>query len=61
MKNFILLFTLLFSFQVYSQINLFQLSLDENNNLTNNPENSISLNVNEVYLNLKRKFGQTLK
>ena len=53
MKNFILFFILLlFSFQIYSQINLFQLSLDENNNLTNNPENSITLNVNEVYLNL---------
>ena len=52
MKNLVLLFTLLLSTQVYSQINLFQLSSDEYNNLTNSPENSITLNVNEVYLNL---------
>ena len=52
MKNLVLLFTLLLSSQVYSQINLFQLSSDEYNNLTNSPENSITLNVNEVYLNL---------
>ena len=52
MKNLVLLFTLFLSSQVYSQINLFELSADEYNNLTNSPENSISLNVNEAYLNL---------
>ena len=56
MKNLVLLFTLLLSSQVYSQINLFQLSSDQYNNLTNSPENSITLNVNEVYLKLNQRY-----
>ena len=53
MKNiFFVLFTIFIHSQIFAQINLFNLSQEEYNNLTNSPENSITLSVNNTYLNL---------
>ncbi len=53
MKNILfILFTCFVFIQAYPQVNLFDLSQEDYNNLTNSPENSITLNVNETYLNL---------
>ena len=53
MKNILfVLFTCLIHIQLFSQINLFTLSQENYNNLTNSPENSISLFVNDTYLTL---------
>jgi len=38
--------------QIFSQINLFNLNQEDYNNLTNSPEKSITLSVNNTYLNL---------
>ncbi len=53
MKNiFFILFIFFIHIQVFSQINLFDVSQEDYNNLTNSPENSITLSVNETYLSL---------
>ena len=53
MKNILFLSLVFFLHsQLFSQINLFNLSQEEYNNLTNSPENSITLSVNNTYLNL---------
>ena len=53
MKNILfILFTCFLFIQAYPQVNLFDLSQEDYNNLTNSPENSITLNVNETYLSL---------
>jgi len=53
MKNILfVLFACLVHVQLFSQINLFTLSQEDYNNLTNSPENSISLFVNDTYLSL---------
>ena len=53
MKKISLIFFYFFliSLQIYSQINLFEINDDEFNNLTNNPENSLSLTVDQNQLN----------
>ena len=53
MKNFFLIFFYVFliSLQIHSQINLFEINDNEFNNLTNDPENSLSLSVDQNQLN----------
>ena len=53
MKNFSLIFFYVFliSLQIHSQINLFEINDNEFNNLTNDPENSLSLSVDQNQLN----------
>ena len=51
-KNLLLLFIFFIHIQIFSQIKIFNIANESYNNFTNSPDKSITLSVNDVYLNL---------